>query len=330
MNAWMGVAMGLTAAASWATGSLVLRPILDSRTPRSGYELPRPEAVNFFKNLLAFAAFGVVWAIVGGSVQSEQAWLGLLVSGAIGFALGDTLFFAAIPLCGVQTTAVVSQLNVPLSVLMCWVWLDEALSLHQLGAIAVTLLGVCLVLMSGDDGRNRDRSHSPSEEERQLWRQGTVRAFGCAVLFSTSIVLGHGSFAQADVVAGSMARLIGGLIGGLLMAACSQAFRRARSSEETGRAGADLVSLLAPLRNRRLLLVLLPGCIFASVLALLPFGYSLKALEGGMASVLGSTTPIFAMLLSVAMGQRPKGLAIIGTLIVFAGVAGLGLTAAAG
>ena len=331
MNTWLAVLMGLTAAGFWALASMLLHPILDSEGGPRDYPRPRPDAVNFFKNLLAFTAFTILWLVSGSEVRGAEAWASLLVSGALGFALGDTLFFTAIPLCGVQTAAVVAQLNVPISVVMCWYWLDEVLSPAKLVAISVTLIGVWLVILSGRDSLSDLRVVARTPEQRERHRRGTLIAFTCALIFATSIVLGHDGFQNADLIAGSQARLIGGLVGGVLVSGFALSLR--------GRGGAErerlfdrgrMRALFLPLRDRRLTRALLPACLCGSVLCLLPFGYSLKTLEGGVVSVIGSTTPIFTLLLSLAFGEKPRGLAVIGTLVVFGGVAGLGFTAAAG
>ncbi len=114
---------------------------------KSGESLP-PFALNFVKNLLCAAALGLTLLALG-----SWRWPGIaagplavtLISGALGIAVADTLYFKALNAIGAARMGVVGTFYSPSVILLAALFLGERLSLLQLAGVALTLAGIVLV-----------------------------------------------------------------------------------------------------------------------------------------------------------------------------------------
>jgi len=310
----LALCAALFSAGTWALASLLLAR-LDRRSPP---ELrPSAAAVNFFKNALAWAVFLALWCGSGEAWLSERVLGWLLLSGLLGFTLGDTMYFAALPRAGVQTSAMVGLLNVPLAAILGWVWLGQQLSWGMVGAMGVVLGGVMLVVSDRYPSAQRHRHPATTR------RGGVLLAFGAALTWALAVVAGNAAMQGQGIFAGGLARLSGGVLSALLLAA-------GLGLASGGRAGAqsELGRLLAPLTHARLTLLLLPVACCASLLSLVPFHFAMRELTSGMLALLVSTTPLFTLPLAKAFGEpRPGKRAVVGTIVGLAGVVGVVLGA---
>lgn len=305
---------GLASAFTWGTASLLFGRLL--RSADAGRR-PTAAAANLFKNVLALALFALLWPFVGESIPRASALGWLAWSGTMGFAVGDTLYFAALPRCGVQAAAVIGQLNVPLAALLAWLFLGEELGAFALASMALVLVGVTLVVL--DPARAR---RTPLSVDPRVRRTGLVFAFANAACQAIAIVSGRGGFADVPLLGGTITRLVGGTLGALAIAAALDLVRAARS-RPGGRAVGEVRSLVRPLHARALWRPLLPASLFGSVLGLLPFHYAMRELPGGISAVLFATTPLVTLPLGLCFDERHGWRGWLGTALGFAGVAGV-------
>ena len=299
MSFW-GLFAGLFAAGSWAVASHLFSRIF------AGPKAPTAAAAVLFKNVLAGTIFFLIALIIGDAGVPAHAIGAMLISGALGFALGDALFFAALPLCGVQTTAVVSLANVPLTVVGAHWLFGDVLDPGSLVGGALVLAGVVLVLRAGGGGGSADP---------KLRRRGVLLALGNALAISAAILSGHEGMQGAGVFSGAGVRLAGGVLGAFGLALLVGIARRNVTKE--------VASLTRPLRQSAGLRPLLIASIIGSVLGLIPYHLALRELSAGVAALVFSTTPLFTLpfaRLGVADARRTTPALIIGTLLGFAGV----------
>jgi len=118
------------------------------------------------------------------------------------------------------------------------------------------------------------------------------------------------------VFVGAFARLAGALV---TAAVCAALLGIGRGTTP----GRELGELVRPLRSPALLWVLLPAALCASVVNLVPFHFALRELPGAVGALLFSTTPLFTLPLARLFHEPVGGRALAGTLVGFAGVAGL-------
>jgi len=299
MSLW-GLFAGLFAAGSWAAASHLFSRIF------SGPKPPTANAAVLFKNTLAGALFFIIGAAVGDGGVPSGAIPQMLISGLLGFAIGDALYFASLPLCGVQTTAVVSLTNVPLTVIGAHWLFGDVLDPGSLLGAGLVLAGVLLVLRSGGGG---------GSFEPKVRRRGVLLATGNALAITVAILSGHEGMQGAGIFSGAGVRLSGGVIGAFLIAITLGAMRRGL--------GREFAELTKPLRRRQGLRALLIASVIGSVLGLIPYHLALRELSAGVAALVFSTTPLFTLpfaRLGVAGARRTTPSLIAGTLLGFFGV----------
>lgn len=304
LQVWAALA-ALGSGLTWALGSLLFVRVLRAG---SGAERPSPAAANLFKNVLAALCFVAAWPFVAHAWPAADAWPWLLASGVLGFAVADTLYFAALPKSGVQIAAMIVLTNVPAAVFLSWMFAGEALRVSTLAFMLVVLGGVLLVIFDA-----RADESIPARTRRT----GIALAFAAAIAQALGIVIGHRGMDGTDLLGGTLVRMIGGVAGGIGGAILVGVARRESN------VGREVRALASPLRTPALWRGLFVASLFGSVIGLPLYHVGLRALSSGVASVLFATTPLFTLPLGFFFGERHGWRAVVGTAIGFAGVAGL-------
>jgi len=292
----------LGAATTWAFGSLLFRRLLQRA---SGVRPPSPGAVNLTKNSVALLVMGALWLLDGARLPTLDSLPWLVGSGLLGFSIGDTLYIAALPRAGVQRAAMVVLMQVPLASLLAFGLFGSRLSAGIVLSMAVVLGGVLLVLVEAAD----EAPHARAER-----RRGLMLVTVAMLAYSVNIVLGHRGLSGAALFAGSLVRMLAGIGGAFLAAPMEQRVVPVANA---------LGELVRPFRERALLGALLVAVAANAIVGLPLFHYALRGLEPGIAAILCSTTPLFTLLLGRFFGERHGALAWIGTVVGFAGVAGV-------
>lgn len=131
---YMGEVFSISTALIWAIAVILFR--------RSG-EKVHPLALNLFKNTLGMLLIlPTMWLLKQSLFLRAPVWeYGLLMlSGAIGIAAGDTLFFKGLNQIGAGLTSIVVCLYSPFIIVLSVVWLGDRLSpLQMLGALMVVV-----------------------------------------------------------------------------------------------------------------------------------------------------------------------------------------------
>ena len=135
----LGEVAALATAVLWAVAT-----VLYGRIGRS----VSPVALNLMKNVIASA---MLW---GTLLPSEGILVGLdrhavillLLSGAIGIGVGDSVFFQALGWIGPRKALLLMTLSPPMTALLALVFLDEALALRAWFGVVITVCGVGWVI----------------------------------------------------------------------------------------------------------------------------------------------------------------------------------------
>ena len=105
---------------------------------------------NFWRILVATFALGL-WILISGLPLSMAASGTFLLSGVIGFGVGDLALFQALPRLGSRLTMLLVQcFAAPFAALMEWAWLGTHLTMSQAISSLVILLGVALAIAPSD------------------------------------------------------------------------------------------------------------------------------------------------------------------------------------
>lgn len=124
-------------------------------------------AFNRIRMVMVFAMLAG-WTLISGgwtSLSSAIAWP-LILSGFIGIFIGDTALFLTMNRLGPRRTAVLFSLNAPLSVVLGWFVLGEALQPVVLLGVAITIIGVMLAIIYG---KRKDQLHQWESITGALW-----------------------------------------------------------------------------------------------------------------------------------------------------------------
>lgn len=168
---------------------------------------------NFWRLCLAAALLAVFAHGFGGGLASS-AFPVFLVSGCIGFGVGDMALFQALPRLGSRLSVLITLcLSSPIAALIEWAWLGTGLSLAEILCGLLILAGVAIALAPGKGF---------TIESRQL-RWGL--SFGLLAAFCQALgaVLSRKAFAVAtaagesvDGVTAAYQRILGGVAFGAI------------------------------------------------------------------------------------------------------------------
>ena len=104
---------------------------------------------NFWRLCFAAGLLAIYSHAFGGGV-SGNAFPIFLISGCIGFGIGDMALFQALPRLGSRLSVMLTLcLSSPLAALMEWRWLGTELSLAEINCALVILAGVAIALAPG-------------------------------------------------------------------------------------------------------------------------------------------------------------------------------------
>jgi drug/metabolite transporter (DMT)-like permease len=294
----LGLVLGLFSAATWAAGShLFARRLQEHR------DVP-PAAANLFKNASALIVFGALALVLGWELPAFEHTLLLVLSGALGFAVGDALYFAAFEHCGVQLAALSANLIPPISAVIAYFTLGETIAPLELAAMGVVITGIIVVLQGRSGGARAPRPGL-----------GLAYAAAAALVQSTSMVVARSALNALDgtfdsLMAANVARLIGAVLGAFVIAAVTDLVLRRPT---------QLRGILAPWRRE-----LAPGFFVAAFVAAIvnlpAFTYALANLKVGVSAVLFGTTPLFTLPIGMALGSRYGPKVWIGSAIAFGGI----------
>jgi len=287
----LGESACLTAALLWALAVVLFR------APIAAWGA---WTANLVKCLLGTVLLASTLALLGGPSAFAGVPIRDLVfialSGIVGLTIGDTLLFAAVRGLGAHRTLVIGT-SAPVFAGLLAAAAGERLSSGQIGAAAVVLIGVVIVVGPGSRTADGVRAATLS---------GVVLALLAAFGQGAGVVLAKEGLDTIGALPATLLRLAVGTGGLLVAAAVKGGFGRL---ERALRDGASM---------RRML----PAAFFGTYLALILMTVGVALAPATIAAVLLATSPIFSLVIeAVADRRRPTVLAVLGTIVAVVGVA---------
>ena len=235
-------------------------------------------AVNLIRLVMAFLIYGVVNYFRRGMILPMDAgtdrWMWLILSGIVGFVMGDLFLFKAFVIVGARVSMLIMALAPPITVFMSWWMLGEVLSPMNLVGMIVTLAGISIVILKREKDGMDVNARSKITTNYSL--KGILLAFGGAVGQGVGLVLSKKGMGTYDAFAASHIRVIAGMTGFILFVLI------------TGRVGNVRKALFHIPAMKRIGL----GSIFGPFLGV---SFSLLAIQhtqAGIAATLMSITPV--------------------------------------
>lgn len=306
-------------AAFFTTVLFAISAVCGARTARV---LGGTEA-NFWR--LAFAAVVLgLWAHGFGGGLTGAALPVFVVSGCVGFGVGDVAFFQTLPRLGSRLTAMmVTCLSSPIAALIEWLWLGTTLTPAEWICGAIILGGVAIALAPGD------HLHLPR------------RQFALGIMFGLLAAIGQGYGAVLSRKAFDVARLAGENIDGITAAyqrivggmTVSWLFlvmvkRDALVQSATGSNSTETVADRGQKWRRAWFWIVANG-LAGPALGVSCFQWALKTTPTGIVLPIVALTPVviipFARFIE---GERPTWRSLAGGLVAVTGAVALALVAA--
>jgi drug/metabolite transporter (DMT)-like permease len=269
-----GEFFSISCAMVWACSTILFR--------KGGEHVP-PLALNCFKDVVALVLFIATLPFLGVSLfepHSHVQWVTLLLSGALGIGVADTMFFAALNRIGAGKLAIVSSLYCPLVVLFAWMYLHDPL---RVTVIVGALLMVCAIIVG-----TASRDGPGGTSKAGTLAQGIVLGFISVAIMAFAIVLAKPVLDQVNPWWAATVRLIGGTV----LVGVQALLTRERAAT---------IACFKPSRVWRFTLT---GSVAGAYIAMILWVIGFSRTSAGIAGVLNETTVIFAPVLgAVFLGE---------------------------
>jgi drug/metabolite transporter (DMT)-like permease len=293
MGPTLGLVCALGSALSWTLIGLVARAL-------------SPYLNMWSINMIRAAVAGVILValmFVSGGHQSLGAlaprwWIALMVSVITAFTIGDTAFLEATRWLGLGRAMTVSMVYPLMAAALGLWWLGEPITAMVLAGALVTLGGLTLVVTDRAPG---------TDQEPARRQHGLLLAFLAAAAWAVSAALVRPALREIDPITAQAIRVpVAALV---LWCAPPARGAGARLREHLGEAG-PLLLLISAL----------------TVMSAVTFVAGLKYAGLAVATVVSSTSPLFALVIGfVAFGERVTWRAAGGTVLCVSGIALLSL-----
>ncbi|HEX9045975.1 MAG TPA: DMT family transporter [Verrucomicrobiae bacterium] len=273
---------------------------------------------NFWRITLA-TIFLTIWAFTFGSgFAGAPGWF--MWSGLFGIGLGDTAYFQALPRLGSRRTVLMTQcLTAPFAAVIEWRWLGTKLTVAEISAVAVILIGVAIALKPDDHLKISSRD----------WKIGVVAsvlaalggALG-AVLIRIGFRVAHEAGSYPDSGTTGYQRVLGGII---VPTIAVLAFKW-RAAQAHGPAFAEATLQVSREKWRRIWPWVLANALAGQTLGVTCMQWALKTTQAGIVTAIIATTPVVLLPMTrLVENEKIAVHSVMGALIAVAGVIALTL-----
>jgi drug/metabolite transporter (DMT)-like permease len=290
ISQFRGEVAALTAALIWACATFIFLKL--------GKQLP-PMSLNLAKSGIAIVLTVLAILLLGDrTISADIRGIGFLfVSGAIGIAFGDTAFFEALKCLGSRRALLMESLAPPLTALLALVVLQEVLTATAWLGIGLTIVGVSWVVV--------ERTPDVAQQYLQPMR-GIIFGLMAALGQAGGAVITRSVLVDTDMSTlwSTLIRLIGGVVVLFL-------WRSIRRQPWQG---------LETLRTPRFLGILVATSFMSTFLAIWLQQTSLKYAAAGVAQSLSATSPLFALVIGLLLGETVTVRAFLGVIVALGGI----------
>jgi len=262
---------------------------------------------NALRITIACSLLGIfTWGFSPGQIHpSTFPWF--MISGVLGFGLGDVALFLAYPLLGARTAVLVNLCLATLVGAVCdWVFLGTRLAPAEIAAAALTLSGVVLAMHRKD--------------EPFQWNAGLLLSIFSGTCGGVSLMLSRlaqGIAQEQHLEISGSAQAFQRTFGGLFIGWIAIGVLRLSSQ------GKPLIPESA--RTRQLPFLILASSIIGPVIGISIMQVALQQLgSSAIVSAISSTIPLMLLPISRYIDhQAPSRQAILGSFLAVGGVAAL-------
>lgn len=281
-----GALAALASAFCWAVSAILFRRLGDHFSAL---------ALNVGKGVIALLGLGALLLMQGWQSTDQLTLIALALSGVLGIALGDTLYFLALIRLGPRVTLVVSCLIPVLTGIAAILLFGESLTLPAALGVGLTMLGVGLVLWE----------QAPAGNNATQWRSGILFAALFVGANAGAILLTKVGVAELSSMQATLIRQAAALAALSMWIAATNAGTQLR-----------------PIANPALLGSLVIASVIGALLGTWLSVAALKYTDAAVAAALNSTSPLFVLpLAALWLKERVSARAVVGAAIAVGGVA---------
>lgn len=263
-------------------------------------------SLNLIRLVMGLVFLSIYNAIINDGffpTATNYQWFWLVLSGLVGFVLGDLFLFRAFILIGARISMLIMSLVPPITALIGWITLGEVLTGMEFLGMGITLLGIILVMSTKLDIRNGTFGKTLRMGPLVL---GSILALGGAIGQAAGLVLSKKGMQDMDAFSATQIRIMAGVIGFSIVIT---AFKRWKH-------------LFGALKDLKAMKIMTLGSFTGPFLGV---SFSLLAVQHtdtGVAATLMALTPVMIIPPALWMKkEKIKALEVIGALISVGGVA---------
>ena len=293
----------------------ILATILFSLSAVSGKRLSHHLSgveINFWRFLLSAFLLGAYAHTFGPGLGGGALGI-FFISGILGFGVGDYGLFRAFPILGSRLTMVMTQcLAAPIAAAIEWLWLGNGLSLGQVLAGTLILVGVGLALAPSET----------SQVDKKHWKAGIMwglmSAFGQG--FGAVLSRKAGSLVTEGVTVDGLTAAYQRVLGGLAVMAVLLLLRKIKV-----RNGGSIATEIAltPASVKWLIAMIVLNALCGPTLGVGAYQWALNVnnLPAGIVLSIVALSPLVIIPFAMKFeGERPSLRSVLGSLIAVGGV----------
>ncbi len=171
--------------------------------------------MNLIRMTMAFVFISIYTVFVRGKLlptdASQETWFWLIISGLVGFVIGDIMLFQSFVVIGARVSMIVMSLVPPIAAILGWLILGETMTGWQIFAMMVTVSGIVLVMLKRKKKQPEDGN--PKKARISATLIGLLLALGGAVGQAGGLVISKKGMGNYDAFAASQIRIIAGVVG---------------------------------------------------------------------------------------------------------------------
>ncbi len=228
--------------------------------------------VNIIRLVMAFFLLGIFSWIRRGLFfpidASAFTWFWLIISGLVGFVIGDLFLFKAFTMIGSRMSMLIMTLVPPISAFVGWMLMGEMLAWIHLAGMAVTMSGIALVVFQRTSAKVLPISKVPLK--------GIMFAIGGAAGQAVGLVLSKYGMGEFDAFSATQIRVMAGIIGFSILIFF---FKR-------------WLAVGQAIGNKKAMVLILIGATFGPFLGVSASLIAVQHTATGIASTIMSITPI--------------------------------------
>jgi drug/metabolite transporter (DMT)-like permease len=263
----LGEVLAVSSGVIWAVAVILYR--ISGRTVH-------PLGLNLFKNVLALGFTIPTIVILGEPLRPDIApkslWI-LLLSGFLGIAVSDTLFFYSLNRLGASLVAIVDCMYSPFVIALSTVLLGEHMAAWQLTGVALIIFGVLAASRSKGNGEPVGRKDLVI---------GLITGVLSMFFVAIGIVIAKPVLADTSVISATLIRLVGGAVPLVLLIPLLPQRR----------------AILGPLLLKANWKAMVPASFFGSYLSLILWMGGMKFAQASVAAALSQLNTIFIVVLA--------------------------------